>query len=224
MPVWRMQCEFQMDTAFPRDVLMINPHFNDGQGVILDTGVDDLCQDLADALFDWRGQAGQITVTAYDAQGTIPVIPQGTATAGGATIPNSVCCRELALCLSFRSGASQPRKRGRLFIPAAFLGSSSVPVRPTSGQMTQVAALVPYLTNLGSTDIDWGVYSRVNDEFYAATDWWVDDEWDIIRSRGMRPTTRQTTPSLDPATSAPAIDESTRRAVAPRCASLSTWT
>lgn len=37
----------------------------------------------------------------------------------------------------------------------------------------------------------------------------------------LKPTTRQSNPSLDPVTSAPAIDESTRRAVAPRSQPLS---
>ena len=44
---------------------------------------------------------------------------------------------------------------------------------------------------------------------------------DDLLKQMLRPTTRQTTPSLDPATSAPGIDDSTRRAVAPRSQPLS---
>jgi hypothetical protein len=35
----------------------------------------------------------------------------------------------------------------------------------------------------------WSVTDRVGG---AVTDYWVDDEWDIQRKRGLKPTTRQT--------------------------------
>lgn len=186
MPIWRMQCTFGSDTAFPRDLMSINPHFND-QGVGDDP--DGLCEDLAIALAAWPSATRQVTVTAYDAQGSKPVNPAGTHTVNSGATPIAACPREIALCLSYRSAINNPRRRGRLYAPVAVLGGT-LNARPTSTLQNKVAELVPIFTGLGGADVDWCVYSPTDDSATAVTDWWVDDEWDTVRSRGLRPTSR----------------------------------
>lgn len=188
MPVWRLQVEWSLDTLLPRDVLMITPHFDDQDAL---TSPQDLCDDLAAALDDWDVGQHQIEVTAYDAQGSQPVFPQGHAIINEGEATAATCPREVALCLSFYSERPLPRQRGRLYIPFTFVtGSAPGAVRPSGAWMQRVADLAPIFQDLGGTEVDWCVYSRADDQARPVTNWFVDDEWDTVRSRGLRPSSR----------------------------------
>lgn len=190
MPVWRLQTEISMDSTLPRDVLTMTPHFNDG-GVGSDP--QGLCDDLAAGIATWMdSRVAQITVTAYDAQGTVPVFPAGRAQVNPGSAPVSDYPREVAVCLSFYSGQNRPRFRGRLYCPFVALSplSQNMAARPPVGVRNRVAMLAPIFEDLGGVDVDWCIYSRVDDVARPVTNWWVDDEWDTVRSRGLRPTTR----------------------------------
>ena len=190
MPIWRLNVEAYGDSVLPRDAMTITPHFNDG-GVGSDP--QGLCDDLADAMDTYYGGPRQIEVTAYDAQGTVPVVPQGYAIRNVGLAPTSGAPREVAICLSFFSEFNRPRLRGRLYLPYVALGFGGDPGgRPSPTHRTKVGALAQILQDLGGLDVDWCVFSRVDNVARAVTDWWVDDEWDTIRSRGLRPTTRLT--------------------------------
>jgi hypothetical protein len=189
MPIWRLQCAWSVDTLLPKDRLIITPHFDD-HGVTTDP--DGLCEDLATALNTWDNAARQIVVTAYDAQGTVPVLPQGEAVRNPDLAPATVGVREVALCLSFYSEVNRPRTRGRLYVPAALAGIGTGTARPNSTQRQKVGDLATIFADLGGPDVDWSVYSRADDEARPVSNWWVDDAWDIQRSRGLDPSTRLT--------------------------------
>jgi hypothetical protein len=189
MAVYRLQCAWQIDTAFPRDALVITPHFNNTGGILTDSDTDALCEDLATALVAWDNKNTQLTVKAYDAQGTPPVAPVGMAVRNSGVIANSFTPREVALCLSFYSEQNVPRKRGRVFVPASVF-AASLNVRADITARTKVGELATIFADLGGADIDWSVYSRVDDTARKVTNWWVDDEWDTIRSRGLRASER----------------------------------
>jgi hypothetical protein len=187
MPVWRLQTTWQLDSAFPKDGITITPHFNDAGAL---TSPDSLCEDLATALQTWVAATGQLTIRAYDAQGTVPVLPQGEAIRNAGAVMNLAQPRELAICLSFFNERNAARRRGRLYIPKALADNTSLGLRPSGAQQTKVAALAPIFANLGGADVDWCVYSRADDQARPVTNWYVDDEWDIVRSRGLRSTSR----------------------------------
>lgn len=190
MPVWRLQTSFAADSTLPRDFMTITPHFNDG-GVGSDP--QGLCDDLAAALSGWInvGPEREVKVTAYDAQGTVPVYPAGEAIVNTGVAPTSVMPREIALCLSFYSDRNIPRQRGRLYMPVnLFSTAAALSVRPAGALQTKVGDLAAIFADLGGVDVDWCVWSRTNAIAYPITNWWVDDEWDVIRSRGLRSTTR----------------------------------
>jgi len=190
MPIWRLNVEAFGDSVLPRDAMTITPHFNDG-GTSSDP--QQLCDDLADAMVAYYEGTRQIEVTAYDAQGTVPVVPQGYAIRDVGQAPASTMPREIAVCLSFFSEFNRPRLRGRLYLPMVCIATSAlIAGRPAEPLRTKVGELAPILQDLGGIDVDWVVYSRVDDEARAVTDWWVDDEWDTIRSRGLRATARTT--------------------------------
>jgi hypothetical protein len=187
--IYRLQCAWQMDTAFPRDQVVITPHFNNTGGILTDSDTDALCEDLATALNAWDASNAQITVKAYDAQGTPPVEPVGSAIRNEGAVGSSTMPREIAICLSFYSQQNQPRYRGRLYVPAVIF-SPSMAARPSVTARDKVGTLAAIFADLGGVDIDWSVYSRVDDTARAVSHWWVDDEWDTVRSRGLRSTTR----------------------------------
>jgi hypothetical protein len=193
--ILRMQCALGGDSALPRDRFVITPHFNVGQ-TFEAADADALAEDLATGLATWMTNAAtanrEITVTAYDAQGTKPVLPIGSAVRNAGVNPASTWPREIACCLSYYSGRNSPRYRGRIYVPivAALPGNVTLGVRPSTLARDNVAALVPLLTGLGGTNVDWVVYSRVDDTARPVTNWWVDDEWDVQRRRGLRSTAR----------------------------------
>lgn len=189
MPVWKLQVAAGGDTAFARDKVVITPHFNDG-GVGSDP--QQLCTDLCTATAAYYNlQPRQVEVTAYDAEGTVPVAPQGYAIANTGLFPEASSPREVAVCLSFFSTFNRPRWRGRLYMPYFCIQpSGTLAARPNVNHRQKVADYAQILQDLGGPDVDWCVYSRVDGEPRTITNWWVDDEWDTIRSRGLRPTTR----------------------------------
>jgi len=173
------------DSLASTDAMCINPCFHD-------TGLTSDPQSLATALCTavvaLIGASRQVRVRLYDVNGTKPIYPAGekqlsTGLAAVSTIP-----REIALCLSFYATDNQPRKRGRLYIPMAIAGASpaDMTVRPSSAMRSIVSNWVPIFTGLGGVDVDWVVFSKKDNVSRPVTDWWIDDEWDIQRSRGLR--------------------------------------
>lgn len=195
MSIYRMQVSFGADSALPRDRFVITPHFRNAGGILTDEDATSLTDDLADALLTWRGTwsglTREIIVKCYDAQKAPPSYPLHTAVRDANAYPASAVPREVAVCLSFYNERNIPRHRGRLYIPAPFLyGTSISQARPAEDKRAIVAGLVPIFTGLGGPDIDWCVYSRRDDTARPVTHWYVDDEFDVQRRRGLRATTR----------------------------------
>ena len=149
--------------------------------------------DLATALDNWLPTPGttKIRVAFYDLEGTKPVYPAGDYTRNPAAGPFSYGApREVALCLSFYGSHNAPRHRGRLYIPAFFASSATLGLRPSGTHISKVMALGPIFSALGGVNIDWIVWSRANRAATKVENYWVDDEWDMMRSRGQKRTTR----------------------------------
>jgi hypothetical protein len=180
MPVWKLQISWLKDTVAPRERMVITPHFND---IAAGSDPQNLCDDMLGGLQTIQPTTGEIKVTCYDAQGTVPVYPEAEAVANKGVTQATGAARELAMCLSFYGERNVPRQRGRLYIPLWFLGVTGASLRPTM-PVAKMEALIPLFTDLGGVDVDWCVYSRRNDHAYSVTDWWYDNEWDIQRSRG----------------------------------------
>lgn len=186
MAIARAQISFPMDSALPRDEIVITPHFN---GV---TNYQNLADDLLTNL-KANAQIGASTpfkVKVYDAQGPKPNLPKGEAH-NGTGFSTSPAIRETALCLSFYAGINTPRNRGRLFIPFAFIGGSTG-LRPTTTQQNNAGSFAATFSSGFDTGVEWCVYSRKLDSAAVVTNWFVDNEWDVVRSRGLGSTARVT--------------------------------
>ena len=182
MSIWRLQCSWQYHSVNARDKVVITPHFE-----ILNPAPDiqQLCEDMVTGLQTITNHVGEVQVKGYDAQGSIPVYPQGDAIVNKG-IPQLVQHPgELAHCLSFYGGRNVKRQRGRVYLPLYLLGLGASGVRPTHpiAKVDQVAEL---FKGLGGVDVDWVVYSRLLDRAFPVTNYWYDDEWDVQRSRGLR--------------------------------------
>lgn len=176
--------EFPQDSALPRDKLAITPHFLAADATAL---ANKLKSNMT--AFPQIGATRAFNIKIYDATKPKPNYPLATASQAGTT-PNSTTARELALCLSYYATVNRPRHRGRLYIPVTMLGLSTIGARPTGPQMDNTLLWRGIFDLAAPGTMYWVVYSTVDKAYYPVTHCWVDDEWDIIRSRGMRGTTR----------------------------------
>jgi hypothetical protein len=185
LAIYRVQLSFPTDGVLPADEMTLTPHYS-----------GDDAQALADRLksnltaFAQVGASKPFRIRVYDAKKAPPSYPLASAQQAG-TPPNSGAPRELALCLSYYSTWNRPRFRGRLYIPHLFFGGGTA-ARPAPTQMTAVLAWKDVLTGSLPPAHNLVVYSRMAGEAYGVDNFWCDDEWDIMRSRGRKATTRQT--------------------------------
>jgi len=187
MAIYHAAIGFPFDTALPRDVVTLHPHY-----------IGDNPQALADKLkanliANTGVGAKPFTVKVYDAEKAAPSYPLATASQTGTT-PTSNAPRELSLCLSYYGIHNRPSTRGRMYIPLNLLGVYTTTARPSGPQMNNALLWSDVFRAGMPANTNWGVWSRKNKAFTVATNWWVDDEWDIVRSRGMRGTTRVAAP------------------------------
>lgn len=183
MATYRAQIHWQFDSAFPRDAVTVNPHFaGDNPGALADALMTNLAT-LAGASTWTYG------VKIYDALKPKPNPPL-TSRQFGNTFVASAKMREAALCLSYYSTYNRPRYRGRLFIPVELI-SGTLGLRPSTQQITDALNFRLVLTTGMPPNTNWVVYSKTAGASYGVSNCWVDDEWDVQRSRGLRGTTRQ---------------------------------
>jgi hypothetical protein len=144
--------------------------------------------------------SGGVKIYLEDFNPGAPHPPLASATFGNAgTMMGSVGPREVCLALSYYATFNQKRYRGRLFIPHAWISQNqSTPVgppgvRPTAGAMTGASNFYSQvIASVDASDVMWVVASHVDKTARIASQWWVNDEWDIQRRRGLRETSRTT--------------------------------
>jgi hypothetical protein len=190
MAVVRAQCLIWQDSPLPRDALVINPCFNNTGGIWTDSNWNAFGDALAASLKTYFLNRNQVQVKIFPVEGTPPLYPLANQTAGQGLFPAGQAPREIAICLSFYADQNRPRRRGRLYVPFVAITDSGPGLRPTIAQRTKVGELATLLSAAGGQDIDWSVYSKADGQARKVTNWWVDDEWDVVRSRGLRGTTR----------------------------------
>jgi len=190
MAQYRVQCT-AIDTGSPVRDQVVNTFY-------LDTDVDLPLPGDANALADdaatlwatardWPAPFDTMRVRIYNMADDEPREPVADRTKPITTFGN---CgpREVAVCLSYYADRNLPRRRGRLFIGP--WTESVMKEQVPATQRTQLQNLANGISGLGGINVQWVQYSPRTGEFHNVTDWWVDDEWDTVRSRGKRATTR----------------------------------
>lgn len=183
MGIYRVQMAFPMDGTLPRDVITINPHYNAPDAGALAEGLK--ANLIANANI---GAVTPFTLNVYDAKKAPPSYPLASASQVG-TAPANTSPREVALCLSYYAQFNRPTLRGRLFLPYIFIGGG-LGLRPTASQRSNAALWVTTLGKNLPPGSFWTVFSRKMGTDAQVTNYWIDDEWDTVRSRGLRGTTR----------------------------------
>lgn len=177
----------------PRDRFTITPYFNHTQVEPLgDIDWTNLANDLATAIKAWELSPTnhELTVKMYNMNDALPRRPKATVIKSAGLAVEAGYMREVAICLSFSTAKNVPSERGRLYVPHMKISNNAPGVRPTQTERDKTGALADVLRNLGGTNVDWVVYSPTHQSAKSVYKWWVDDEWDIQRRRGLRPTTR----------------------------------
>lgn len=190
MAIYKAVLSTWLDTTEPGDAMQITPHFQVA-GALQDT--ENLANDLLTAWNSYiqtGAQGTQQRCAIYDVSQPAPNYPKTVQTRFQDVVKPSTLNRDVAICLSYYAGFNRPRYRGRLYIPACLVTTTIAGSNAAQGQMDKVAALVPILAGLGGVNVDWGVYSRVDNVFRKATDYWVDNAWDTQRRRGKKSTAR----------------------------------
>jgi hypothetical protein len=181
---YRAQIGFAFDSGFPRDVVQITPHYQGDDPGALATALKTnlIAQPDVTATMPFR-------IKIYDAEKPPPSYPLADVSNASGFVTSSKP-RELALCLSYFSGFNRPRFRGRMYIPSQFITGAAA-LRPTAGQVAQALSWTNTLGAGLPSGTNWVVWSKKDGVGRTVTDTWVDDEWDVIRSRGLRGTVRQ---------------------------------
>jgi len=188
MPLYRAQVITQLDSLLARDAIVNTLHFDDA-GALSDP--EGLAGDLADIfLAGWTYSATQTTVKFYEV-GTPPNYPVATVIRNEGAFVDSQGPREVALCLSYYSERNLPSRRGRIYLCIAQATNHSYGRRPQVSQRAAALALASAFAGLGGADVDWVVYSPKTGQHWDVTHAWCDDEWDVMRKRGLKATTRE---------------------------------
>lgn len=153
-----------------------------------------LCNDAA-AVFAafapaWSAPIDLVEVRAYevpDLLGANTGPPKGEGSAP--CVPGTAGVNEVALCLSYYSGANTPRRRGRMYLGP--LTGTQMNNRPSINLLQGVIDLGAGINALGGLDVSWVQYSPTDNVNSDVTDYYVDNAWDTQRSRGLNPTGRQ---------------------------------
>jgi hypothetical protein len=155
-----------------------------------DPGADwnDLCSDLYDtwAIRQWA-VGSYLDVRLYDMADAEPRAPKARRTGNvEGTRPAGV--PQVALALSYYADRNLPRQRGRIFLGPWSTGSE----RPTIQQQNGALSLCSGLADLGGVNVDWSLWSPTTQTHTRISNAWVDNSWDIIRSRKIVGTSRVT--------------------------------
>lgn len=191
MPRYRALVSTYKSTEQAEDRITNSLYFND-QG--LNTNALNLATDLATIFATYRLLPpgwDRVNVRLYDMAEPVPRQIQGEFTHVAPTTGSSVGGpREVALCLSYYSDRNLPRKRGRIYVGP--WSNGNMVERPPAGAIANLTSLKTSLANLGGVDVQWCIYSPTRSlpgqtpVFEQVKAGWVDDEWDTVRSRGLR--------------------------------------
>lgn len=189
----RAQLSWQVGSMLPRDRFTNTVYFNHTLGLI--EGAPEwqtLADDLKTAVNGWSLSPTnhELTVKLYDMGDAQPRRPKATSIIYPGACQEDNSPREIALCLSFSTAKNVPKERGRIYLPRVKISNAAPGVRPTSTERAKAGDLATVFKNLGGTNVDWVINSQSGGGVHSVYKWWVDDEWDTVRKRGLKSTTR----------------------------------
>lgn len=204
MPIVRAQVSVPMVSTVTEDTITNTWHFtatSTSEGVLAE--IKAALVDFYEDMDNHKGDNALWTsarVKLFDLSETPPRVPIDDAGLTLSTPPtNTPVPHEVSAVLSFHgeyvSGASQARRRGRIYFGPISTGS----IDTTTGQLS--AGIVSALATAGgallttsntASDWAWVVYSPTAGTGYPVVGGWADNAPDVQRRRGLKATTRTT--------------------------------
>lgn len=192
MAFGRFLVSWKADSDLPENTFTNTLYFNiSGSGPLNPAQWDTLCADLHTLYTDYTKPSftggRRVTVKAYDMADAEPrpIKGQYTEPAAG-TLPAGA--PQVALCLSYYADRNLPRQRGRIYT-GPWANSQ---INPSQATIDSLITLANGFLNLGGVDVDWSLYSPTTGDHTRINHGWVDNSWDIIRSRKFKATARTT--------------------------------
>lgn len=189
MAIYRALVGMRWTDSVPRDYMSHTVYFDAATANTAD--LEELATDVKNAFnaIPFYGAGRGYDVRIYDMGQAKPrqILAQEVTTPAGAQA--GLGNRDVALCISFFAGRNLPRSRGRLYLGPFVAGTAGM-YRPSTGVRDDAGTLAPALAAAGGDQFHWGVYSRLDNVCRTVTDWYVDDEWDTQRRRGLKATAR----------------------------------
>lgn len=163
-----------------KDAIVNTLYFNVSQ---FDPTVGPDYQALTDDLWEimatpsW-GRGRFLDVRAYNMEDADPR-PQKARKTGQVTGTKPTGPHQIALCLSYYADRNLPRQRGRIYVGPWDTSTTNA----TNAQTDELIALAGSLAGLGGLNVDWSLWSPTTNTHTRINHAWVDDSWDVIRSR-----------------------------------------
>lgn len=205
----RVLVTLDTDSGLPEDVITNTWHFDQDLPGDQSADIFDRLQLFYEAIQGYLSKTlnGAIHYKAYDLADAPPRVPFAERSDTFTPSTQDSFPNEVAVCLSYRadyeSGTPNARRRGRIFIgPLSVDAATNVggygDLQVSSAFQTVLAdAGQDMLGPNGDGDPIWAVYSRTTDitetmadAFNDATNLWVDNAFDTVRSRGKAPSNR----------------------------------
>lgn len=196
MTTYAFQISMPVTDTLPRNRFSNTIHLDHVAGIVQPTDLEAMCADIVELYATkYQNATKEIVCKAYDTD-AVPNYPRAAVSVNAGQAWATDSPREIALCLSY-SGEYKGNKneRGRIYLFAPLYTSGSVnSLRPNaawlSWALSWYEASNESFPDLGGIDWKFGVYSSTLKKFTQTTQAWVNDEWDIVRKRGLRETTR----------------------------------
>jgi len=184
--------------TLPRNRISNTIHMEHVTGGLADSALESMCNDIVTLWSNKYGAGAQeILCKAYDTDAK-PNYPRASVIVGQGQAWSCTQPREIALVLSY-SGEHRGNKseRGRIYLmPQLLTSGSAMSLRPAAPildwALSWYAESNESLPDLGGVDWKFGVWSKTYQKFKQTTQAWVNDDWDVQRSRGLRESTRVT--------------------------------
>lgn len=179
MPLTRWIISSQADASSPAEDAIVNTLYFNVSGSVDEPDYTSLGNDLYTL---WAAQpfaAGRfLDIRGYN-MGDPEPRPQKYRKTGLVTGSEQGGARQVALCLSYYADRNLPRQRGRIYTGPW----TNTDPYASSAQTDSVIALATSLAALGGLNVDWSLYSPTTGTNSRINHAWVDNSWDIIRSR-----------------------------------------
>jgi hypothetical protein len=195
---YAFQVSMPVTDTLPRNRFSNTIHLEHTIGSIADTDLGSMCDDIIELWqVKYANAANEVMCKAYDVD-AVPNYPRATRVVNVGTPWQTSHPREIALVLSYSgTNAGNKNERGRIYLaPQLTSTGGTLGLRPTQavldwalGWYTTGNASLP---DLGGVDWKFGVWSRNLKDFTQTQKAWCNDDWDVVRSRGLRESTRVT--------------------------------